>query len=193
MIDLRRHPPIAGYEPIVAEAFKKKYGTDMEPRDVYHDPLVQEHLSEYLRLFLVDLRKAVGDRVEISVRCSGPSKFALRGKEWIAAGLIDTIVDGNWYSGNGPRATIGETIEAAGARGRAMAVAESSDVDPAAKWAKRPGHLSPEAILSLAKHYSGRGVAAFGLYESTLFTWSPDARRAIRAAGWDYNPGKTPR
>ena len=38
MIDLLRHPPIAGYEPIVTEAFKKKYGKDMETLDVYSDP-----------------------------------------------------------------------------------------------------------------------------------------------------------
>ncbi|MBM4086705.1 MAG: hypothetical protein FJ272_18115, partial [Planctomycetes bacterium] len=86
MIDLLRHPPIAGYEPIVAEAFQKKYGSEMEARDVYHDPLIQEHLSQYLRLFLVELRKAVGPEMEISVRCSGPSKYALRGKEWVAEG-----------------------------------------------------------------------------------------------------------
>ena len=51
------------------------------------------NLSE-IRLFLVELRKETGDDIEISVRRSGPSKYALRGKEWIAAGLIDTIVDG---------------------------------------------------------------------------------------------------
>src|SRR5205814_70822 len=67
LLDLLRHPPIAGYEPIVSEAFKKKYGTDMEERDVYHDPLVQEHLSQYLRLFLVDLRKEIGPHIEIAV------------------------------------------------------------------------------------------------------------------------------
>ena len=48
--------------------------------------------------------------------------------------------------------------------------------------------LSPKGIEGLAKAYSGRGVATFGLYESTLHTWSPDARRAIRAAGWSYKP-----
>src|SRR5262249_40944584 len=68
LLDLLRHPPIAGYEKVVSDAFKKKYGSDMEERDVYHDPLVQEHLAGYLRLFLVDLRKAVGPDVEIAVR-----------------------------------------------------------------------------------------------------------------------------
>ena len=190
MIDLLRHPPVAGYEPIVTDAFKKKYGTDMRERDVYHDPLVQEHLSEYLRLFLVQLRKEIGAAIEISVRCSGPIKYALRGKEWIDAGLIDTIVDGNWYSGNGPRSTIDATIQAVGARGKAMAVAEVYDVDPLNKWKRRDGHLSVEAILALARHYSGRGVARFGLYESTVATWSPHIRRAVRRAGWEYRPDR---
>lgn len=190
MIDLLRHPPIAGYEPIVSEAFKKKYGKDMEELDVYHDPLVQEHLSQYFRLFLIDLRKEIGPDIEISVRCSGPSKYSLRGKDWITEGLIDTIVDGNWYSGNGPRVTIGDTVQAAGGRGKAFAIAESSDVDPQNNWQKRPGDLSPEAILALAKHYSGKGVASFGLYESTIFTWDPALRRAIREAGWNYDPSK---
>jgi hypothetical protein len=198
MIDLLRHPPIAGYEPIVADAFKKKYGMEMESRDLFHDPLVNEHLSKYLRQFLVELRQAVGKDIEISVRSSGPEKYALRGKEWIAEGLIDTIVDGNWYSGNGPRPTIEATVEAAAARsdklpslssvgaGKAFAVAESSDVDPNKSWQRREGTLSPEAITALSKQYSGRGVARFGLYESTLFTWQPDHRRAVRAAGWNF-------
>jgi hypothetical protein len=191
MIDLLRHPPIAGYEPIVSEAFKKKYGEEMEALDVYNNPRVQEFLSEYLRLFLVELRAAIGDKIEISVRCSGPNNFALRGREWIEAGLINTIVDGHWYSGNGPRPTIDGTVEAVGTRGKAMAVAEMSDVDPRNGWKVSKGVLSPSALETLAKAYSGRGVASFGLYESTVHSWSPDARRAIRAAGWAYESAKT--
>jgi hypothetical protein len=190
LIDLLRHPPIAGYEPIVADAFKKKYGKDMEEFDVYRDPLCQEHLSSYFKLFLVDLRKEIGKDIEISVRSSGPDGFALRGKEWIDEGLIDTIIDGNWYSGFGPRPTIDKTVEAVGKRGKAFAVAESVDVDPKKGWGRRPGSASAEAIVALSKHYSGKGVARFGLYESTVFTWYPDLRRAVLAAGWDYDPQK---
>jgi hypothetical protein len=190
LIDLLRHPPIAGYEPIVSEAFKKKYGKDMEEFELFHDPLVQEFLSEYLRLFLVDLRKAIGKDVKICVRSSGPDKYALRGKEWIADGLIDAIMDGHWYSGNGPRATIDATVAAVGDRGEALAIAETLDVDPNKGWARREGNLSTEAITALAKHYSGRGVSHFGIYESTVFTWDPELRRAIRLAGWNYDPGK---
>ena len=190
LIDLLRHPPIAGYEPIVTEAFKKKHGTDMEERELYRDSVVQEHLSQYFKAFLVELRKAIGKDIEIAVRSSGPDGFALRGKEWIAEGLIDTIIDGHWYSGNGPRPTIDATVAACGTRGKAMAMTESYNVDPTKGWAKREGDLSPEAILALAKSYSGRGVARFGLYESTVFTWYPDVRRAIRRAGWEYEPRK---
>ena len=191
MIDLLRHPPIAGYEPIVSEAFKKKYGKEMETLDVYNDPVVQEHLSEYFRLFLVEMRQAIGNEIEISVRCSGPNNFALRGKEWIEAGLINTIVDGHWYSGNGPRPTMDATVAAVGTRGKAMAAAEVSDVDPRHNWkVTKNALLSPDSIKALAKVYSGRGVASFGLYESTLHLWSPDARRAIREAGWNYEPNK---
>jgi len=186
LIDLLRHPPIAGFEPIVSEAFKKKYGMDMETRDLYHDPLVQEHLSQYFRLFLVDLRKAVGKNIEISVRSSGPEKYALRGKEWIEAGLINSIIDGNWYSGNGPRPTIAATVAACGKQGNAYAIVEPSDVDPAKGWARRPGTLSPEAIAAFSKHYSGKNVTGIGVYESTVFTYSPELRRAIRAAGWSF-------
>ena len=105
--------------------------------------------------------------------------------------MINTIVDGNWYSGNGPRSTIDDTAEAVRTRGQALAVAEVSDVDPKDNWNRREGYLSAEAISALAEHYSGRGVAAFGLYESTVFTWRPDIRQAIRAAGWAYDPKKT--
>jgi hypothetical protein len=190
MIDLLRHPPIAGYEPIVTEAFKKKYGKDMEPLDVYKDPQVQELFSGYLRDFLVELRRAIGNDIEISVRCTGPESFGLRGREWIESGLINTIVDGHWYSGNGPRPTMDATVAAVGTKGKAMAAAESSDVDPNDHWRTIKGHLSPAAIEALAAAYSGRGVASFGLYESTVQTWSPEARRAILTAGWNYQPKK---
>src|SRR5262249_14171512 len=190
LIDLLRHPPIAGYEPVVAEAFKKKYGMAMEERDVYHDPLVNEDLAGYLRLFLVDLRKQIGRDIEIAVRSSGPMKYALQGKKFVDEGLIDAIIDGHWYSGNGPRPTIDATVAAAGNRGRAFAVAETFDVDPKQGWRKRPGTLSAEAIAALAQSYSGQGGARFGLYESTVCSWRPELRRAIRAAGWAYEPGK---
>ena len=188
MIDLLRHPPIAGYEPIVTESFREAYGKEMRELDIYHDALIQEHVSGYMKQFLVELRNTIGDDIEVSVRCSGPRKFALRGKEWIAEGLINTIIDGHWYSGYGPRPTIDSTVEAVGAQGRALAVAEVSDVDPKDHWKRREGYLSAEAINALTRHYSGRGVAAFGLYESTVFTWRPDIRRAIRQSGWAFAP-----
>src|SRR5207249_3289700 len=114
------------------------------------------------RLFLVDLRKAVGKEIEISVRSSGPDKYALRGKEWIEEGLIDSIIDGHWYSGNGPRPTIAATVAAAGKRGHAYAIIEPSDVDPKSNWARRPGTLSAEAIAAFATHYSGKKLTGMG-------------------------------
>jgi hypothetical protein len=186
LIDLLRHPPIAGFEPIVSDAFKKKYGKDMHSLNLYRDPLVQEHLSSYFRLFLVDLRKAVGKDLEISVRSSGPDQFALRGKEWIEEGLINSIIDGNWYSGNGPRPTIDATVAAVGKKGRAYAIIETGDVDPLKNWAKRPGTLSVEAIEAFTNVYRGKKLAGFGLYESTVFTYAPELRRAVRAAGWRF-------
>jgi hypothetical protein len=141
--------------------------------------------------FLVELRQAVGNEIEISVRCSGPDNFGMRGKEFIDAGLINTIVDAHWYSGNGPRPTMDATIAAVGTKGKAFAGADHfDDADPKNNWARRKGLLSPETVVALAKAYSGRGVASFGLYESTLHVWSPDARRAIREAGWNYEPNK---
>lgn len=191
LLDMLRHPPIAGYEPIASEAFKKKYGKEMESLDLDKDPQIQELFSEYLRAFLTELRAAVGPDIEIAVRCRGPEAFGFRGKEFIEAGLVNTIVDAHYYSGNGPRPTIDETVVAAGTKGKALAGADHfDDVDPKNNWARRKGFLSPEAIEALAKAYSGRGVTSFGLYESTLHVWSPDARHAIRAAGWNYDPGK---
>ena len=186
LIDMLRHPPIAGFEPIVSNAFKKKYGKDMQTLNLYRDPQVQEHLSQYFKLFLVDLRKAVGKDIEISVRCSGPDQFGLRGKEWIEEGLINTIIDGNWYSGNGPRGSIGATVAAVGKRGHAYAIIETGDVDPKKNFAKRPGTLSPEAIAAFTTHYNGKKLAGIGVYESTVFTYAPELRRAIRTAGWSF-------
>jgi hypothetical protein len=189
LLDFLRHPPVAGYEPIVADEFKKRFGKDMEPLDVYDDPQIQELFSDYLRAFLVELRAAVGPDFEISVRCLGPDRFGMRGKEFVEAGLINTIMDANWYSGNGPRPTIDATVAAAGTKGKALAGADHfDDADPKNKWARRKGFLMPETLEALAKAYSGRGVASFGLYESTLHVWDPDARRAIHEAGWNYDP-----
>ena len=153
-----RHPPIAGFETIVTEVFKKKYGMEMETRDLYRDPLVQEHLSGYLKLLLIDLRKEMGKEIEISVRCSGPDQFGLRGKEWVADGLIDTIIDGNWYSGYGPRPTIDATVAAVGQRGQAFAIAESVDVDPKAGWG------SARAICRPSRSWPWRSTTATGAW-----------------------------
>jgi hypothetical protein len=71
-----------------------------------------------------------------------------------------------------------------------MAIIEAGNVDPQKNWQRREGELSAEAIAAFTKHYSGRGVTQIGLYESTLYTWYPDLRRAIRQAGWDFDPAK---
>jgi hypothetical protein len=186
MIDLLRHPPIAGYEPIVADAFKAKYGKDYREHDMFSDPLALEHQSQYLRAFLVELRKEIGKDIEISVRCRGPQAFGFKGKELIDAGLVDSIVDGNWYSGYGPRATIDETIKAVGTRGKAYAVVEGTDVNPKG-WGRLEGNPSASAIAAFSKHYVGTGLDGWGTYESTVNTWYPDVRRAIRAAGWEWH------
>ena len=88
----------------------------------------------------------------------------------------NAIIDGNWYSGNGPRPTIEQTVEAVGSKGKAYAIAEYNTTN--------------EQILELARHYSGKGVARFGLYESMVFMWDPEVRRTIRKAAWDYVPEK---
>jgi hypothetical protein len=190
LIDLLRHPGIAGYEPISRDAFKKKHGHDMETHELYYDPLVQEHLSQYLHAFLVDVRKELGKEVQLIVRCAGPRNFAFRGKEWVAEGLVDGILDGNWYSGSGPRSTIGDTVTACGDRALPYAVIEPGDVDPTKNWTPRAGIARPDTLLAFARHYSGRGVAGFGLYSSGDFTWYPDIRRGLRAAAWVFEPGK---
>ena len=144
---------------------------------------MSEHFSGYLEQFLRELRKEIGNDIEISVRSSGPEKYALRGRDWVKSGLINTIVDGNWYSGNGPRPTIGATIAAAGDKGRAYAIAEAGDVDPKKGWGKRPGWLSAEAIEALSGHYRDKGAHA-GIYESTLFTYyRPAPGRAASGVG----------
>ena len=58
------------------------------------------NLSE-IRLFLVELRKEIGDDIEISVRCSGPSKYALRGKEWIVSRNWEVKSSLNWPVSSG--------------------------------------------------------------------------------------------
>ena len=168
LLDLLRHPPLCGFEKPAAEAFKKKYGIEMtsvvKPGEdsrgpLIHHPQINQMQADFLELFLRNLRKAVGPEFEIGVRSSGPAKFGLRGKEWIESGLIQTIVDGNWYSGSGPRTTIDATVAAAGTMGHAYAIAEPGNVDPKT-WGRKPGALSPEAILALARHYKAKGVEA---------------------------------
>ena len=188
LIDLLRWPPIAGYEPIVADAFRNKYGEDMRRRHITRDRLVQEHLSTYLRQFLVDLRKEIGNEIEVAIRCDGPDKFAFKGKEWIEEGLVDGIFNSG-SGGSTPRSSINASIAAVGNRGKVYVVASAnSDVDPKDVSKNRPGLLSPNGLRTLARHYSGRGITGFGVYESSISLRYPDIRRAIRAAGWEYDP-----
>jgi hypothetical protein len=124
------------------------------------------------------------------VRSRGPDAFGLRGKAMIDAGLINTIIDGNWYSGNRPRPTIEAPRAACGDKGQALAVAEFENIDPTT-YARKPGTFDAEAILSFARHYSQKQAHGFGLYESNIFVWRPELRRAIRQAGWDYHAAKS--
>jgi hypothetical protein len=191
LLDLLRHPPLAGFEKPTLDAYKTRYGEDLLARVqagqdsrtlLIQDPKVNEVMADFLEQFLRDLRKEVGPDLEIAVRSSGPDKYGLRGKKWIEAGLIQTIIDGHWYSGRGPRPTIEATIAAAGTKGNAYAIADPGNVD-LKTWTNQPGTLTTDAILALAKHYKDKGVQRFGLYESTEFCWRPELRRAIREAG----------
>jgi hypothetical protein len=191
LLDLLRHPPLGGFEKPTLDAYKAKYGEDLLARVqagkdsrelLIQDPKVIDVFADFLEQFLRDLRKEVGPEPEIAIRSSGPDKYGLRGKKWVESGLIQTIIDGHWYSGRGPRPTIDATVAAAGGRGNAYAIADPGNVDPKT-WGNLPGSLSPEAILALARHYKAKGVRRFGLYESTEFCWRPEARRAIREAG----------
>lgn len=188
LIDLLRWPPIAGYEPIVADAFRKKYGEDMLRRHITRDRLVHEHLSQYLRQFLVELRKEIGNEITIAIRCDGPDKFGFKGRKWIREGLINNIFNSG-SGGSSPRSSIHASLAAAGDRGRVFTVAgANSDVNPLKVTQPRKGYLSPEGLAALARHYSGRGISGMGIYESSISVRFPGMRRAIRAAGWAYEP-----
>ncbi len=153
-------------------------------------PQMVEHQADLLELFLRDVRKELGPKIEIGVRSRGPDAFGLRGKAMIDGGLVNTIIDGNWYSGNRPRSTIDATIAACGDNGRALAVAEFENIDPTT-YARKPGTFDAEAIAAFARHYIQKKVHRFGLYESTIFVWRPELRRAIRKAGWDFHAAKS--
>jgi hypothetical protein len=45
--------------------------------------------------------------------------------------------------------------------------------------------LEAESI-SWAEIYRVKGAHRFGIYESNELVWYPEARRAIRRAGWDF-------
>ena len=190
LIDLLRWPPIAGYDPIVLESFRKKYGEDMRRRHITRDRLVHEHLSQYLRQFLVELRKEIGDEITISIRCDGPDKFGFKGRAWIREGLINNIFNSG-SGGSTPRSSIGASLAAAGDRGRVFSVAgANADVNPLKVTQARKGYLSSEGLKALVRHYSGRGISGVGIYESSISVRFPEIRRAIRAAGWTYAPDK---
>ena len=190
LIDLLRWPPIAGYDPIVVDSFQKKYGQDMRRRHITRDRLVHEHLSQYLRQFLVDLRKEIGTKITIAIRCDGPDKFGFKGQVWIREGLVNDIFNSG-SGGSTPRSSIHASIQAAGDRGRVFSVAQAnSDVDPQKVTQPRKGYLSPDSLSALARHYSGRGISGMGIYESSISVRFPRIRRAIRAAGWAFDPGR---
>jgi hypothetical protein len=46
--------------------------------------------------------------------------------------------------------------------------------------------LSAESLAALTTHYSHKNLTGIGVYESTVFTYAPDVRRAVRAAAWGF-------
>src|SRR4029079_4716261 len=61
LLDLLRHPPLSGFEPVGAERFKKKFGVDMMSRvtpkqrpveALIADPMINEHQGDLLEDFL---------------------------------------------------------------------------------------------------------------------------------------------
>ena len=80
MIDLLRHPPIAGYEPIVTEAFRQKYGKDMEPLDVYHDPQVRSISPAIFGSSSRSCARRSATRSRSPCAAPDPNNFALRAR-----------------------------------------------------------------------------------------------------------------
>jgi hypothetical protein len=190
LLDWLRHPPAVGYEPEVQESFRKRYGADMAALPE-SDPRIGAHHSEYVKLFLRDLRAALPG-IEISARIRNMNEFGLDASAWVREGLVDTIVEGNWYTPNRPRDVEKGVLSVTGGTPvRAYVVAETSDWNtPVAtrRW------FSAEEILEHARVYRSKGIGRFGLYESTIFLWYPELRRAIwEADGIMAEPRKAAR
>lgn len=195
LIDLLRHPPLCNFEPPVQEIFRKRHGVDILAeiktkadirRLLNKDPRGLAIQKEFLELFLQELRKEVGPDIEIAVRSRGPDGFGLAGDKFVKAGLVDTLIDGHWYSGNGPRPTALDTIKAAGTRGRAFVCNETvENIDPVT-WKEKPGTLEADSLRALARHYRDLGVQRFGVYETAAVLFDPELQRAVRQASKEF-------
>jgi hypothetical protein len=179
LLDWLRHPPAVGYEEEVQKSFKAAHGADMKsvPES---DPRISAHHSRYILLFLRDLRRSVPG-LELTARIRNMNEFGLDAAAWIREGLVDSIMEGNWYSGNEPRDVERGVLSITRGTGvKGYVIAESDD------WlipAETRPLLSAEQIVSYARGYRRTGIDRFGLYESTIFLWYPHVRRAIWEAG----------
>jgi len=62
-----------------------------------------------------------------------------------------------------------------------------------AQWVTEQFPCLPETALSPLFDPSPAplpGQTRRNLYESTIFTWQPELRRAVREAGWSFDPEK---
>jgi hypothetical protein len=179
LLDWLRHPPAVGYEDEVVSSFKERYGVDMKSLPE-SDPRIHEHHSGYILAFMRDLRKALPG-LEISARIRNMNEFGLDAAAWVREGLVDTIVEGNWNSTNQPRdVERGVLAVTSGTSTKPYVIAETSDWGeplPTRTW------FSADDIVRYARIYRDKGIARFGLYESTIFLWYPHVRRAIWEAG----------
>ena len=142
------------------------------------DPRIGEHHSGYINRFLREVRKALPG-IEISARIRNMNEFGLDAAAWVREGLVDTIIEGNWYTPNRPRdVEKGVLAVTRGTPVRAYVVAETETPGWTTPVEQRRW-FSAADILDYARVYREKGIGRFGLYESTIFLWYPDMRRAI--------------
>jgi len=168
---------------IVTYAFRKKYAKHENPR-LLSRPARPEHLSQYLKLFLVELRREVGNDMDIRFRLLRTrADYALRGRNG-CRGAPDTIKRRNWYSGNAPVRPSTATVDAAGS----VAMPWPSPIE-ATSDRKKAGAPYPALFSAERQHacptYSAEG-RTLSDYETTLFTWQPEMRQPFGLAGLDF-------
>lgn len=96
-LDFCRYPYILGYEPILTDAYKARYGIDPK-QEVTVEGIQRwnQFKADVITQFLRDIREQLsGKKISIRIPCKGYFEYGFDPAKWISEGLIDVLIPAN--------------------------------------------------------------------------------------------------